>query len=317
MNGRMHDVQAIVDQISDTDITVLLRGESGTGKDLLAKAIWQCSSRKSRPLVKVNCAALPRELLESELFGYEQGAFTGASHTKEGKFEYADRGTIFLDEITEMHLELQAKLLHVLQDGEVCRLGGKAPIPVNVRIIAATNRNPADEIQQRRFRTDLFYRLNVVNILIPPLRERADDIPAIVEYFLNKFSQQYDRPDAAVPEDLVEEMRGYRWPGNVRELENFMKRIVVLGDVEGVRREIRALRAKDRNAESSEEFLLTAEEFEGKTLKEVAKLAAQRAESQVLEQVLAKTRWNRKKAASYLDISYKALLYKIRETGLE
>lgn len=317
LNGRMRDVQAIVDQIADTDITVFLRGESGTGKDLLAKAIWQCSSRRKRQLVKVNCAALPRELLESELFGYEQGAFTGASHTKEGKFEYADQGTIFLDEITEMHLELQAKLLHVLQDNEVCRLGGKVPIPVNVRIIAATNRNPAEEIQQHRLRSDLFYRLNVVNILIPPLRDRADEIPGLVAHFLEKFSQQYDRPGASVPVDLLDEMVAYRWPGNVRELENYVKRIVVLGDAEGVRRELRTLRAKERSDDPGQGLLLTQEEFEGKTLKDVAKLASQRAERQVLEQVLAKTRWNRKKAASHLDISYKALLYKIRETGLE
>ncbi|MBI5017300.1 MAG: sigma-54-dependent Fis family transcriptional regulator [Deltaproteobacteria bacterium] len=316
-NAGLRDVQAVVDQVADTDITVLLRGESGTGKDLLAKAIWQCSSRRGRPLVKVNCAALPRELLESELFGYEQGAFTGASHTKQGKFEYADGGTIFLDEITEMHLDLQAKLLHVLQDGEVCRLGGKTPIRVDVRVIAATNRNLADEIQQRRFREDLFYRLNVVNLVLPPLRERAAEIPAIVDYFLDRFSQQYDRPAVPVPSELLAEMSGYRWPGNVRELENYAKRLVVLGDVDGVRREIQTLRAKDRSAEPAAESLLEPEEFDGKTLKEVAKLAASRAERIVLEQVLAKTRWNRKKAASHLDISYKALLYKIRETGLE
>jgi DNA-binding NtrC family response regulator len=316
-NGRMRDVQAIVDQIADTDITVLLRGESGTGKDVLARAIWQCSSRRDRPLVKVNCAALPRDLLESELFGYEQGAFTGASHAKEGKFEYAQRGTIFLDEITEMHLDLQAKLLHVLQDGEVCRIGGKVPVPVDVRIIAATNRNPADEIAQRRFRGDLFYRLNVVNILIPPLRERPEDVPGLVAHFLERFSQQYDRPAAALPEELVAEMREYRWPGNIRELENYMKRLVVLGDVEGVRREIRAARARDRSKDEADEFLLAPQEFEGKTLKDVSKLASQRAERKILEQVLTKTHWNRKKAASHLDISYKALLYKIRETGLE
>jgi two-component system response regulator AtoC len=199
----------------------------------------------------------------------------------------------------------------------VCRLGGKVPIPVNVRIIAATNRNPLEEIQQRRFRNDLFYRLNVVNILLPPLRDRADEIPAIVDYFRDKFSQQYDRPCAEVPDDLLDEMGAYHWPGNVRELENYLKRLVVLGDVDGVRRELRSLRAKQGRVEPVEEFLLAPEEFEGKTLKAVSKLASQRAERQVLEQVLNKTRWNRKKAASHLDISYKALLYKIRETGLE
>ncbi|MBE0616313.1 MAG: sigma-54-dependent Fis family transcriptional regulator, partial [Proteobacteria bacterium] len=189
---RMRDMQAIVDQIADTDITVLLRGESGTGKELFARTICECSSRREKPFVKVNCAALPRELLESELFGYEQGAFTGANHTKQGKFEYADGGTIFLDEISEMHVELQAKLLHVLQDGEVCRVGGKEPVRIDVRVIAATNRNIENEIREKRFRSDLFYRLNVVNILIPPLRERSDELPYLVEHFLGKYRQQYN-----------------------------------------------------------------------------------------------------------------------------
>ena len=314
---RMRDVQSIVDQIADTDITVLIRGESGTGKDLLAKTIWQCSSRPDRAFVKVNCAALPRELLESELFGYDQGAFTGASHPKEGKFEYADKGTIFLDEITEMHMELQSKFLHVLQDGEVCRLGGKVPIPVDVRIIAATNRNLEEEIQNRRFRGDLFYRLNVVNITLPPLRERAEEIPGLVQYFLEKFSHQYDRPAAELTQELLDEMTAYSWPGNVRELENYMKRIVVLGDVEGVMTEIRNGLRRRPVGETDVQFLVKPDEFEGKTLKEISKLAIQRAERVVLEQVLEKTRWNRKKASSMLDISYKALLYKIRETGLE
>lgn len=314
---RMRDVQAIVDQIADTDITVLVRGESGTGKDVVARAIWQCSSRSKQPLVKVNCAALPRDLLESELFGYDQGAFTGASHTKPGKFEHAQNGTIFLDEITEMHVDLQAKLLHVLQDGEVNRLGGKAPIPVDVRIIAATNRDPAEEIRNRRFRNDLFYRLNVVNIVLPPLRERIDEIPSLIAHFSEKFCQQYGRTSIEIPSDLRKEMERYRWPGNVRELENYVKRIVVLGDLDGVRHEMRTSRMKTDWEEPQEQCLLSPKEFEGKTLKEVAKIAAQRAESAVLEKVLQETRWNRRKAARKMDISYKALLYKIREAGLE
>lgn len=313
---RMRDMQAIVDQIADTDITVLLRGESGTGKDLFARTIWECSARRGKPFVKVNCAALPRDLLESELFGYEQGAFTGANFTKPGKFEFANGGTVFLDEITEMHVDLQAKLLHVLQDAEVCRLGGKAPVPIDVRIIAASNRNIEEEIRERRFRSDLFYRLNVVNIQIPPLRERSDEIPALVDYFLEKFRIQYQRPDAAVPPDLVQEMQEHTWPGNIRELENYMKRVVVVGDVEGVRRELRSLRSKGAGAAKARGPADPAR-YEGKTLKEVAKVAAQKAERLVLEQVLQKTRWNRKRAAEMLDISYKALLYKIRETGLE
>jgi two-component system response regulator AtoC len=310
---RMRDIQTIVDQIADTDITVLLRGESGTGKDLFAQTICQCSSRRNQPFVKVNCAALPRDLLESELFGYEQGAFTGASHTKKGKFEHADGGTLFLDEITEMHVDLQAKLLHVLQDGEVCRLGGKEPVAIDVRVIAATNRNIEEDVQAKRFRSDLYYRLNVVNLQIPSLRERPEEVPHLIDHFLNKYSIQYDRPEASVPPDLAAEMREHPWPGNVRELENYMKRLVVLGDVEGVRREMRS--GRERPAGGGVES--DPREFEGKSLKEVSRQASREAERGVLAKVLERTRWNRKRASEMLDISYKALLYKIREAGLE
>ncbi len=313
---RMRDIQAIVDQIADTDITVLVRGESGTGKDLVARTIHECSSRRAKPYVKVNCAALPRDLLESELFGYEQGAFTGANHTKEGKFEFADGGTVFLDEISEMHIDLQAKLLHVLQDAEVCRLGGKEPVKIDVRVVAATNRNIEEEVQQKRFRGDLYYRLNVVNILVPPLRERAEEVPHLVQFFLDKYKKQYNRPDACVPEDLVSEMSSYFWPGNVRELENYLKRLVVIGDADGVRREMRnASRTDPRRGDVVD--AVDPAEFRGRTLREVSKEASQEAERKILERVLERTRWNRKKASDLLDISYKALLYKIRETGLE
>lgn len=313
---RMRDLQAIVDQIADTDITVLLRGESGTGKDLMARAIWQGSARAGKPLVKVNCAALPRDLLESELFGYEQGAFTGANTAKKGKFEFAEGGTLFLDEITEMHVDLQAKLLHVLQDGEVCRVGATAPIPIDVRVIAASNRNLEHEVASRRFRRDLFYRLNVVNIVIPPLRERPEEVQPLVEQFLEKFAERYERPEALIPPDLLAEMVGYSWPGNVRELENYVKRIVVVGDAEGVRREIRTGRQRDATRGQSAPAP-DPKQYEGKTLKEVAREAALDAERLVLEKVLQRTRWNRKKASELLDISYKALLYKIRDAGLE
>jgi two-component system, NtrC family, response regulator AtoC len=319
-NGeKMRDLQAIVDQIADTDITVLLRGESGTGKDLLARTIWQCSSRRAKPFVKINCAALPRELLESELFGYNVGAFTGATHVKPGKFEYAEGGVVFLDEVTEMHIDLQAKLLHVLQDGEVCRLGADAPLSVDVRIIAATNQDVEQGIQARKFRNDLFFRLNVVNIVIPPLRDRVEELPQLVAYFGEKLSEQYKRPEPKLPEALLEAMKEYRWPGNVRELENYMRRIVVLGDVDGVLQEVRSSRRTESLAgsEAAPTCFVEDREFDGKTLKEVAKLACSRAERVVLERVLNQTRWNRRKAASMLDISYKALLYKIQQTGLE
>ncbi len=314
---RMRDIQSIIDQIADTDITVLVRGESGTGKDLLARTVYENSSRAGKPFVKVNCAALPRDLLESELFGYEQGAFTGANYTKQGKFEFANGGTVFLDEITEMHVDLQAKLLHVLQDAEVCRVGGKEPVRIDVRVIAASNRNIEEEIRDKRFRSDLFYRLNVVNIQLPPLRERADEITHLVDYFLDRYADQYNRPGARVPDDLLAEMTAYHWPGNVRELENYMKRIVVVGDADGVRREIRNSRRSEAARVNSGEERPDPSEYEGKTLREVSRKASQEAERVVLEKVLQKTRWNRKKAADHLDISYKALLYKIRECGLE
>ncbi|GAB4255056.1 sigma-54-dependent transcriptional regulator [Deferrisoma sp.] len=316
---RMREVQAIVDRIADTDIPVLIRGESGTGKDLLARAIYEGSSRAKAPFVKVNCAALPRNLLESELFGYEEGAFTGAHRTKKGKFEYADGGTVFLDEITEMHVDLQAKLLHVLQDHEVSRLGGKGPIPVDVRVVAATNRDIEEEVRQKRFRTDLYYRLNVVSIVLPPLRERADEIPYLADQFCRRFAKQYGRPGVQIPAELLEEMKEYHWPGNVRELENYVKRIVIVGDLEGVRQEMRYHRrqaAQSADAAPADE-VPDFSEYEGRTLKDVSREAAREAERRVLEKVLEHTRWNRKKAAELLDISYKALLYKIRETGLE
>ncbi|MDW7710107.1 MAG: sigma-54 dependent transcriptional regulator [Deferrisomatales bacterium] len=314
---RMRDVQAIVDQIADTDITVLLRGESGTGKDLFARTIWECSRRRNGRFVKVNCAALPRDLLESELFGYEQGAFTGAHRTKQGRFEYANGGTVFLDEITEMHVDLQAKLLHVLQDAEFCRVGGKEPVPVDVRIIAASNRTIEDEIREKRFRSDLFYRLNVVSIHIPPLRERAEEIPHLVEHFLHKYREQYRRPDAQVPEDLLRGLQNHHWPGNIRELENYMKRLVVAGDADGVRRELRLVQRRTAAEARAAEAPADMSDYEGMTLKDVAKEAARQAEREVLAVVLEKTRWNRRRASSLLDISYKALLYKIREAGLE
>lgn len=317
-NGqRLRDVQMIIDQIADTDITVLLRGESGTGKDLLARAISQCSSRRDKPFMKINCAALPRELLESELFGHEEGAFSGATRSKPGKFEYANGGTLFMDEITEMHIDLQAKLLHVLQDAEVCRLGAKEPVPIDVRIVASTNRNIEDEVQKNTFRKDLFYRLNVVNIVSPPLRERPEDIERLAEYFFDKFSLQYRRTDASLSPDFIKEMKEYPWPGNVRELENYMRRIVVVGDVDGVRAELRKARMETSRKASEMNCVADPHEFDGKTLRQVSKEAMLEAEKLVLGKVLRATRWNRTRAAEKLDISYKALLYKIKETGLE
>jgi two-component system response regulator AtoC len=320
-NPRMREVREIIEQVADTDITVLIRGESGTGKEVVARALFQLGNRRSRPFVKVNCAALPSELLESELFGFEKGAFTGAQKRKLGKFEYANQGTIFLDEISEMAPGLQAKLLQVLQDGEFSRLGGEADVRVDARIIAATNRNLEEAVAKGQFREDLYYRLNVVTIQIPPLRERIDAVPLLVEHFLGMYNAQYHKAVEKLSTDTMRVLMTYHWPGNVRELENMIKRMVVLGSEQTVLQEIgqRGLPAVQRGAEDDVDLVaLGADLSAGRDLdlKAIAKRAAQIAEKKVIERVLAQTRWNRKEAAERLQISYKALLYKMKENGL-
>jgi two-component system response regulator AtoC len=272
--------------------------------------------------VKVNCAALPHELLESELFGYEKGAFTGAQKRKLGKFEIANGGTIFLDEISEMHPSLQAKLLQVLQDGQFSRLGGESDVAVDARVIAASNRHLETAVREGSFREDLFYRLNVVTIQLPPLRERRDEIPVLADHFLDRYAREYGKDPKPLPEDVRAAFGAYDWPGNIRELENLVKRIVVLGTAEPV---IEELRTRGAQAERHpvacapalgelERFL--AGESERVSLKRVARQAAQVAEARLIAKVLQRTRWNRKEAASILQISYKALLYKMRDAGL-
>ena len=226
----MAEVRDLIDRVADTDVTVLIRGESGTGKELVARTLFAVSPRRDKPFVKVNCAALPAELLESELFGYERGAFTGAIQHKPGKFEFANHGTMFLDELTEMSPALQAKLLQVLQDGEFSRLGGKHDVHVDVRIIAATNRDLERSVASGEFREDLFFRLNVVSIQLPPLRERREELPVLTDYFLKKYSVQYNRPFTEISRETMSLFTQYDWPGNVRELENLIKRGVVLGE---------------------------------------------------------------------------------------
>src|SRR5687767_5968668 len=226
---RMVGVRDLIERVSDTDVTVLIRGESGTGKELVARALHERSLRRDKPFVKVNCAALPTELLESELFGFEKGAFTGAIQHKPGKFEFANHGTMFLDEIGDMSFPLQAKLLQVLQDGEFSRLGGKNDVQVDVRVITATNRDLETAVAQGQFREDLYFRLNVVTINLPPLRERREEIPLLSDHFLKKYSVQYNKPMAAVTPELSRLFMQYEWPGNIRQLENLIKRMVVLG----------------------------------------------------------------------------------------
>src|SRR3954469_16521630 len=243
-SAEMREVKELIERVAGTDVTVLVRGESGTGKELVARALHASSLRRDKPFVKVNCAALPTELLESELFGFERGAFTGAIQQKPGKFEFANHGTMFLDEISEMSPALQAKLLQVLQDGEFSRLGGKHDVHVDVRVIAATNRDLEKAVAQGNFREDLFFRLNVVSITLPPLRERREEIPILAEYFLKKYCVQYNKPHSDITPDTMRLFMEYDWPGNIRELENLIKRAVVLGTESTIRKEISQSLAK-------------------------------------------------------------------------
>jgi two-component system, NtrC family, response regulator AtoC len=320
-NPRMREVREIIEQVADTDITVLVRGESGTGKEVVARALFQLGNRRSRPFVKVNCAALPSELLESELFGFEKGAFTGAQKRKLGKFEYANHGTIFLDEISEMAPGLQAKLLQVLQDGEFSRLGGESDVRVDARIIAATNRNLEEAVRDGEFREDLYYRLNVVTIQIPPLRDRIDAVPLLVEHFLRMYNAQYKKNVEKLSPETMQRLMEYHWPGNVRELENMIKRTVVLGSEQTVLQEIEQREPPAPDHGEGTELGLAAlsvdlQNGQDLDLKAISKRAAQIAEKKVIERVLTQTRWNRKEAAERLQISYKALLYKMKENGL-
>jgi two-component system response regulator AtoC len=299
----MRAIGAIIENVADTDATVLIRGETGVGKDLVARAIHAGSSRRHGPFVKINCAAIPSGLIESELFGHEKGAFTGAQRRKPGQFEYAHRGTIYLDEIGELPLGPQAKLLHVLQDFRFSRVGGNGSIDVDSRVIAATNRNLEEAVARGEFREDLYYRVNVVEIRVPPLRERREEIPALASWFLEKFNAQYGRQKQLSPETMTH-LQQHSWSGNVRELENVVRRLVVLTDVE---REIEILAARNGSGR-------VQPPAEG--LREIARRGAREAERRALEEVLHRVGWNRAAASRILRVSYKTLLNKIVDCGL-
>jgi two-component system response regulator AtoC len=317
---QMREIQQVIQQAARADVTVLVCGETGVGKELVARAIHAHSRRHRGAFIKVNCAAMPRELLESELFGHERGAFTGAHQRKPGRFELADAGTIFLDEIGELHPALQAKLLHVLQDGEFSRVGGRNNLKVDVRVICATNRDLVREVATGRFREDLFYRLNVINILVPPLRERAAEIPGLVEYFVQRYSREFNVAERRVSPEIMQALRAHRWPGNIRELENFIKRMIVLQDWT-LARTLTApmtpssvpLAAPATSPASPEAFAAS----KGFSLKEISRRAVLEAEREVIARALEQCRWNRVKAAKMLKISYRALLYKIKDMGLK
>ncbi len=328
LSSAMDRVRALIDRIADTDVPVLLLGESGVGKEVIARQVHQRSRRRNKPFLKINCAALPSELLESELFGHEKGAFTGATAEKPGKFELAHQGTIFLDEIGEMAIRLQAKLLQVLQDEEFFRVGGRRSVRVDARVVCATNRDLEQEIEDGNFREDLFYRLNVITISIPPLRERREDIAPLFAHFVKKYQRKYNVPEEPLAAEVTRSLADYDFPGNVRELENLVRRLVVLRDPEGVLRELRAPKARAVNVvaggqpafphqppapAASAAELPSSEEV---SLKDVGRRAAMLAEREAILAMLAKTAWNKRKAASRLKISYKALLYKIKECGI-
>ncbi|MCA9419556.1 MAG: sigma-54-dependent Fis family transcriptional regulator [Nitrospira sp.] len=304
----MKQLEKLVTQIIDTDATVLLQGESGVGKGVVASYLHVFSPRKEKPFIKINCAALPGELLESELFGYERGAFTGAQNAKPGKFECANGGTILLDEIGDLPLHMQAKLLHVLEDNHFSRLGSSQDIHVNVRVIVATNRDLEGAVKAGKFRKDLYYRLKVMSLLIPPLRERVQDIHGLVNYFVEKFSRQFQRSKMVFASEIWRKLEHYAWPGNVRELENLMKRVVILQDSRIIEQELKSV-------EVNGHVMNRPLAYSG-GLKEISRRASREAEREVILNTLQQTHWNRTLTAKILQISYKALLYKIQEMGL-
>ena len=308
---RMREVEAQAKLVARSDIPVLILGESGTGKEILAMYTHQMSRRAGKMFLKVNCAAMPADLLESELFGYEQGAFTGAIKSKPGKFEICDGGTIFLDEIGEMPATLQAKLLHVLQDGTFSRLGGRAPTRTDVRVIAATNVNMKEAMARKTFREDLYYRLNGLSLNLPPLRERLDEIPALANYFMRKGSRKYELDPLTLSPNLLNALSQYNWPGNLRELENVMNRFLILKDESAVIAELDMARGVPSFSDKN-----TQTHSEAGGLKRLVRGIKGETESSVIAGVLEETGWNRKAAANDLKISYKALLYKIKQYDL-
>jgi transcriptional regulator with PAS, ATPase and Fis domain len=307
-SANMQEIFATIERVGPTRATVLLAGESGVGKDLIARAIHFHSPRRDRPLVKINCTAIPENLMESELFGYEKGAFTGANTSKPGKFEQADTGTVFLDEIGDVPGPIQVKLLRILQEREFERLGSNVTRHIDVRVIAATNQDLRAALEQGTFREDLYYRLNVVPLNIPPLRERKQDIPFLAGHFVKKLAPDAGRQVESITDAAMEKLIAYHWPGNVRELENLVKRYVILGNEEVISADL---------APRTPDFFNSEIPIDGQiSLKKVTRQAVRELERKIILKVLQNHHWNRKQAARTLSISYRALLYKIRDAGL-
>jgi two-component system, NtrC family, response regulator AtoC len=315
---QLQEVFKIIDKVADTPSTVLINGESGTGKELIASALHGASSRRDKPFIKINCAAIPHNLLESELFGYERGAFTGAVTSKPGRFELADGGTLFLDEIGEIPVEMQVKLLRALQEGEFERVGGIKTTRVDVRLIAATNRDLQAEIEAGRFRKDLYYRLAVVPVVLPPLRERRTDIPMLAGHFVEKYNRKLNKKIESISDDAMALLQAYNWPGNIRELENLIERVLLFADGPSIT-------AKDlpepiRQGSGTPAPALSAAPLEASTgeggLKDIVRMKAAELEKDLITKALEETGGNVTRAARLLQISRKSLQTKMKEFGL-
>lgn len=304
----MANLARTISKVAATDIPVLITGETGTGKELIARLLHRDSRVSSGPFVQVNCAAIPATLLESELFGFEKGAFTGAVETRPGRVELASSGTLFLDEIGELDTASQAKLLQVLQDSRFSRIGGQEERSVKVRFVFATNLDLAEQITLGNFREDLFYRINVVNLHLPPLRERIEDIPTLCQYFIARNNEGFNFSAGPLSETCIRSLQEYHWPGNIRQLENLTKRYVVLGSEEAILSE---LRAKETDVF---DFIIPPQ---GEvSLKQITRRAVRQVERKVILKMVEASNWNRKRAAKRLNISYRALLYKLKEVGV-
>jgi transcriptional regulator with PAS, ATPase and Fis domain len=322
----------LIAQVADTGLTIVVCGETGVGKELVVQSLYQKSDRVGKPFVKVNCAALPDTLLESEMFGYEQGAFTGAERRRRGKFEQANGGVLFLDEIGDMSLPLQSKLLHVLQGGDFTPLGSEKTVKTDAWVIAATNHELETDMQNGEFREDLYYRLSTIKIYIEPLRNRPEDVPHLIDYYIRQYTMQFNGKQLLTPsEAAIEKLCAYPWPGNVRELQNVLKRLMILGNGEENLDDIlkgpspqrpvaAAATPAERALPATDFFGIMGEkppELSSLSLKKIKKKALDRVEKEVITYVLEKLGWNRSKATKILNISYKTLLYKIKDLGIE
>jgi two-component system response regulator AtoC len=325
-------IRALIDQVADTGLNTVVYGETGVGKELVVQNLYQKSNRTGKPFVKVNCAALPDTLLESEMFGYEQGAFTGADRRKRGKFEQANGGLLFLDEIGDMSLPLQAKLLHVLQGGDFNPLGSEKSVKMGAWVVTATNHELETEMVNGKFREDLYYRLSTIKIYIEPLRSRADDIPYLIDHYVKTYAAQFDGKQLLTPsQKVIDKLTAYHWPGNVRELQNILKRLMILGNDEDLlnemlmgipaRNPVSGLPVPAEQTPSPMDFLgfdiNQPPDLSSLSLKKIKRKAMDHVEREVIAYVLEKTGWNRSKATKVLNISYKTLLYKIRDLGIE